>query len=118
VLKKTIEVTMLYDFYGRLLTERQRQFVELYYHHDLSLGEIAENTGVTRQAVYDILQRAERGLRGYEKALELLMQHKKRQQALTRCRELLHELRSRVGKVDRARALVDEVLRALDEELS
>ena len=56
---KTLEKTLLYDFYGELLTDKQRAYFDLYYNEDLSLGEIAENAGITRQGVYDTLARAE-----------------------------------------------------------
>ena len=46
---QTYRMTMLFDFYGELLTERQREFFDLYYNEDLSLSEIAENNGISRQ---------------------------------------------------------------------
>ena len=46
-------MTMLFDFYGDVLTDRQKEFYDLYYNEDLSLGEIAENYGITRQGVRD-----------------------------------------------------------------
>lgn len=52
-------MAMLYDFYGDLLTERQKEFYDLYYNEDLSLAEIAENYGITRQGVRDVIVRAE-----------------------------------------------------------
>lgn len=52
-------MAMLYDFYGDMLTERQKEFYDLYYNEDLSLGEIAENNGITRQGVRDVIVRAE-----------------------------------------------------------
>ncbi|SMC45784.1 YlxM family DNA-binding protein [Papillibacter cinnamivorans] len=52
-------MAMLYDFYGNLLTERQRDLFDLYYNEDLSLAEIAENCGITRQGVRDVIVRAE-----------------------------------------------------------
>ena len=52
-------MAMLYDFYGEVLTERQKEFYDLYYNEDLSLGEIAENYGITRQGVRDVIVRAE-----------------------------------------------------------
>lgn len=51
--------TMLFDFYGDLLTERQKEFYDLYYNEDLSLAEIAENAGISRQGVRDVIVRAE-----------------------------------------------------------
>ena len=56
---QTYRMTMLYDFYGELLTERQREFFDLYYNEDLSLAEIAENSGISRQGVRDVIVRAE-----------------------------------------------------------
>jgi predicted DNA-binding protein YlxM (UPF0122 family) len=63
---KEVEMTLLFDFFGDLLTERQREFFDYYYNEDLSLGEIAENSGITRQGVRDIIVRA----RGTLKELE------------------------------------------------
>jgi len=59
VKNQTFRMTMLFDFYGELLTERQREFYDLYYNEDLSLGEIAENYGISRQGVRDVIVRAE-----------------------------------------------------------
>ena len=59
VKNQTFRMTMLFDFYGELLTERQKEFYELYYDEDLSLSEIAENYGISRQGVRDIIVRAE-----------------------------------------------------------
>ncbi len=52
-------MTMLFDFYGDILTDRQKEFYDLYYNEDLSLGKIAENYGITRQGVRDVIVRAE-----------------------------------------------------------
>lgn len=56
---QTYRMTMLYDFYGELLTDRQREFFDYYYNNDLSLSEIAENAGISRQGVRDVIVRAE-----------------------------------------------------------
>ena len=56
---QTYRMTMLFDFYGELLTDRQKEFYQLYYDEDLSLGEIAENYGISRQGVRDVIVRAE-----------------------------------------------------------
>ena len=64
-------MTLLYDFYKDLLTEKQADCVDLYYNEDLSLAEISENLGITRQAVRDSIQRGTRALLGAEAKLEL-----------------------------------------------
>lgn len=61
-----LEMTLLYDYYGDLLTERQRMCFELYHDQDLSLAEIAQELKVSRQGVYDNLSRAEATLRNME----------------------------------------------------
>ncbi len=64
--------TMLFDFYGDLLTEKQREYYDLYYNEDLSLSEIAENVGITRQGVHDIVARAESSLLETERKTGLI----------------------------------------------
>ena len=66
---KDLDVSLLLDIYGGLLTDKQRAFLEFYYNDDLSLAEIAENEGITRQGVYDIVKRAKDQLMNYEKKL-------------------------------------------------
>ena len=68
---QTYRMTMLFDFYGDILTERQRELFDLYYNEDLSLAEIAENCGISRQGVRDVIVRAEAIL------TELAKQHKR-----------------------------------------
>ena len=63
---EALEMTFLFDYYGDLLTERQRSCLDLRYNQDLSLGEIAQELGVSRQGVYDNLNRAEAILRDME----------------------------------------------------
>ena len=60
------EMTLLYDYYGKMLTEKQQEYIEMRYNQDLSLGEIAEELGVSRQAVNDNLTRTEALLRRME----------------------------------------------------
>lgn len=77
MMEKVTRVGDLYDFYGALLTDRQRQMVELHYLDDWSLAEIAEHLEVTRQAVHDSLQRALQQLETFESALHLLDAHRR-----------------------------------------
>lgn len=62
----TLELVLLYDYYGMLLTDRQRECFEMRYYQDLSLGEIGQELGISRQGVYDNLSRAEALLRNME----------------------------------------------------
>ena len=61
-----LQLTLLYDFYGELLTEKQKQVYELHYQNDLSLTEIGEELSISRQAVRDQLKRTEKILLDYE----------------------------------------------------
>ena len=70
-IQKTNEMNTLLIFYGDLLTEKQRVYIELYYAEDFSLGEIAEHFDVSRQAVYDNIRRTEKSLLKYENHLHL-----------------------------------------------
>jgi len=58
----TLQMTMLFDFYGDLLTEKQREYFDLYHNEDFSLSEIAEKTGISRAGVYDLISRTEKTL--------------------------------------------------------
>jgi len=72
----------LLDFYGALLTEKQREIYEWYYQQDLSLGEISEVAGVSRQAIFDLLRRTDEKLEYYEKALGLIAAASAREEGL------------------------------------
>ncbi|NMB27345.1 MAG: DNA-binding protein [Tissierellia bacterium] len=72
MVKKLVEIGILFDFYGKLLSERQYTSIELYYIHDLSLTEIGEELNISRQGVYDTLKRAEQKLYEYEDTLGLI----------------------------------------------
>lgn len=70
-MEKNLEISVLLDFYGDMLTEKQKDYLGYYYNDDLSLGEIAENEGITRQGVRDIIKRAEAQLQEMEDCLSL-----------------------------------------------
>ncbi len=71
-MKSIVEQTMLYDFYGELLTSRQRQIYEDVVFNDMSLGEVAQEQGISRQGVHDLVKRCDRILSGYEEKLRLV----------------------------------------------
>ena len=75
-------MNLLVEFYGSLLTDKQLEYMELYYGDDYSLGEIAEEFDVSRQAVYDNIRRSAKLLENYEEKLHLVADFYKRQRAL------------------------------------
>ncbi len=77
-LEKKQRVNLLMDCYEELLTDKQQQYLSLYYQEDLSLSEIAEELNVTRNAVFDNLKRAVHSLENYEDKLHLLAKHQQR----------------------------------------
>lgn len=79
---KNLEISFLMDFYGEMLTEKQREVMEYYYDDDLSLGEIAANEGITRQGVRDSIKRAEAQLLEMEQRLKLAQKFRNVQQGL------------------------------------
>ena len=92
---KVLEITLLYDFYGDLLTEKQKNVIELYYLDDYSLNEIGDSCGITRQAVHEMIKRTEKILMQYEQKLLLvdkfLGQKKKLESALCEFDRLICE---------------------------
>ena len=79
---KNLDITILLDFYGDMLTSKQREFLDYYYNEDLSLSEIALNVGITRQGVRDAIKRAEAQLMEMEERLGLVKRFKDVQTAL------------------------------------
>ncbi|GGJ55748.1 hypothetical protein GGR02_000372 [Anoxybacillus voinovskiensis] len=88
MLEKTTRMNYLYDFYQSLLTPKQRSYMSLYYLDDYSLGEIAEEYEVSRQAVYDNIKRTEAMLEEYEEKLALFQKFQARQQLIKRLKEI------------------------------
>ena len=91
VLEKTKRVNFLFDFYQSLLTDKQRLYMQLYYLDDLSLGEIAEEYDVSRQAVYDNVRRTEAMLEDYEAKLNLFSKFEGRIDIVERLEQLIPE---------------------------
>lgn len=86
------EMTLLFDYYGDLLTQRQRQCVDMRYNQDLSLGEIASELGVSRQGIFDNLSRAEALLRNMEQKTGLVRREMQCRRAANTIREAAQAL--------------------------
>lgn len=71
LMKKDLSICRLNDVYGKLLTVNQTELIKQFYYDDLSLGEISENEGITRQAAHDAINKGVIALRNYESALRL-----------------------------------------------
>lgn len=93
-MEKNMELSLLLDFYGELLSEKVRKATELYYNDDLSLSEVAEDMGITRQGVRDLIKRAEGNLYGYEQKLGLYKRFVEMQKGLTSLKDSLVKTKS------------------------
>lgn len=91
MLEKTTRMNYLYDFYQSLLTPKQRSYMSLYYLDDFSLGEIAEEYGVSRQAVYDNIKRTEAMLEEYEEKLLLFQKFQERRQIIGQMKQSVND---------------------------
>ena len=97
---KDFKISLLYDFYGQLLTEKQQEAIELYYNEDLSLAEIAQFDAITRQGVRDAIKRAETQLLDFEERLGLLEKFNKVKENLVtieRCAASIKEINGRLN---------------------
>ena len=91
---KPLEMSLLFDFYGETLTEKQRELFDLYYNEDLSLAEIAEHAGITRQGVRDSIKRAEHALGEMESKLGLVARYGDTERCAGELREEVSRLRA------------------------
>ena len=100
-----LKFVLLSDFYGKLLTEKQQSFLKLHYEKDLSLGEIAERFGVTRQAVHDSIRSSEIALERYEKELALLSEFQRQRDVCSDILENLQQLETELHSSEILRAI-------------
>lgn len=91
--EETLYRTMLFDFYGELLTAKQKEYFDLHYNADYSLGEIAQMTGISRQGVWDIIKRAEETLRRTEEKTGLIRRFHENMEAVTEMETTIEQLK-------------------------
>lgn len=109
-LAKTTRINLLFDFYEPLLTEKQRTFLKYYFHDDFSLGEIAAESGISRQAVYEHVKRAEQVLESYESKLKLLVKHEAMQQLAAELEQTVTDLPIDDNDKHRLLAVIEQLI--------
>ena len=112
-MEKNVEISMLNQFYGKLLTEKQSEFIDNYYNNDLSLSEIAENNGITRQAVRDNIKKGEKKLLEYEEKLAFMKRTLKQEKKIDK---VLSEL-NKIQKESSDKKIAD-ILENIKKELN
>lgn len=114
-MERKVMQTYLYDFYGELLTEHQRDIYEEFVLDDLSLSEIAQEEGISRQGVHDLVKRCDRILEGYEEKLHLLERFLNTKEKVTRIRTLSRNYQEQKEAV--AMAEIEAISSEILEEL-
>ncbi|NLP29907.1 MAG: sigma-70 family RNA polymerase sigma factor [Clostridiales bacterium] len=112
MLEKLKENSILYDFYGALLPQKQREIFSLYYEDNYSLAEIAQHYGITRQGVHEAVKRSEKKLQSYEDKLGLKDKFKKTEHVLT---HLSKEIDKLILKFDQNEELITQLHMMKDE---
>ena len=104
-----LEQALLYDFYGELLTDHQKEIYEQFVLEDLSLSEIAESAGISRQGVHDLIKRCNKILEGYEAKLHLVEKFLSVKEKVQQMNELL-EAESQSERIQHVRQIAGEIL--------
>ena len=105
-----VEISLLMDFYSSLLTEKQRNIMELYYNEDMSLGEIAGEYGISRQGVHDLIKRCDNTLQEYEDKLHLVSR-------FMTIKEKIEKINRMAGNEELSRKELAEGIRQLSGEI-
>ena len=100
--EKDLNISYLLDFYGELLSDRKRSVMEMYYNEDFSLSEIADEIGISRQGVRDIIKKSEDDLNFFEEKLGL-------SERLKQIEKKADKIRDDLGKYDLPNALKDDI---------
>ena len=108
-------MAMLFDFYGDLLTDRQKEFYDLYYNEDLSLAEIAENYGISRQGVRDVIVRAEAAMTEIEDKTHIIRRFYQNQAAIAAIDQAADRLLKAVDERSYDDAVLDGIGRTIKE---
>lgn len=114
---KILKITLLYDFYGELLTERQKQMFEMYYLSDLSLSEIGEQLEISRQAVRDSIKHSRETLQQYEDKLCLVYKFSEEKSYIVKIQQIIDEIQQTndlsiesAKKMENIKQIVNEII--------
>ena len=113
---QTYRMSMLFDFYGDLLTERQKEFYDLYYNEDLSLAEIAENYGISRQGVRDVIVRAEAAMEDIEEKTHIIRRFNQNRKEIAGIEEAADRLLEAVNNRSYNDFMLDEIARTIKDK--
>ena len=111
-------MAMLFDFYGDLLTERQREFYDLYYNEDLSLAEIAENYGISRQGGRDGIVRAEASMTEIEDKTHIIRRFQQSRAAIAAIDQAADRLLQSIDRRSYSDVMLDELARTIKENVA
>ena len=114
IMPKNLEYGLLLDVYGGLLTEKQLEMMQLYYDEDLSLSEIGEQYGISRQGVHDSLKRSEQALDDLEERLGILKARRVEIDALLSIKKDALEALDQCRKVSFGKNIADKVIKTLE----
>lgn len=115
-MEKLVRIGILIDFYGKLLSEKQYQVMDLYYLNDFTLSEIGEELGVSRQSVFDTLKRSEEKLDSYENELGLVAKFYSSQDTIREIRKIAAEIYE-IGKKEANKKIMDKAI-SIEERIS
>lgn len=113
-MSKNLEIGILLDLYGKLLTDKQYDVLDLYYNDDLSLAEIAEQYGISRQGVHDSIKRGEELLINYESVLKLAEQQKQYKDTLMEFKTQALEVLDECRKISFAKNVAEKTIALLE----
>lgn len=112
-MEKKVELSMLIQIYGNLLTEKQLDILDNYYNMDLSLSEIAQNNEITRQAVRDIIKKGEKKLFEFEEKLQIMKKMQKQEKQISNILSKLTQIEARFTDEQ-----IAEILEHIKKELN
>ncbi len=108
------EIVVLLDFYGQLLTKRQYDILDLHYNNDLSLGEIGEMLGISRQGVHDSIRKAKITLAGFEERLGLITRFREQEKNVNLALEHLRQVNGEISELNK-NSRFKEAIRLLEK---